>query len=938
MPSVSVVLTSFNHGRYIREAIESVLNQTFQDFELIVWDDASVDDSWEIIRSYNDSRLRAYRSPENKGAVFAVNQAIFQIAKGKYVAIHHSDDVWELDKLEKQVTFLETNADVGAVFTNAQPIDQRGAPLADASHFYYSIFNQPNRSRHEWLRFFFLSGNALCHPSILIRKHCYDVCGPYLDTLAVLPDFDMWVRVCTKYEIHVMPDRLIKFRILDGDMNASGDRPVTRIRRFNELNDVLQRYRNIAEKNEIFKIFPDSISYDRGEDTDPEYVLARVCLESAPHFVRHLLAIEILFDILKNPVRRQVLETIYGFSSHDFIAITGQYDPFSREELLNLQSNAAERDGQIARLNQTVTERDGRIASLNQTVTERDGRIASLNQTLTERDGQIASLNQTLTERDGQIASVNQAVTAQRGQIASIYCSNSWHLTRPLRALRQIPVWLRGRALRRFTHNTCTAVRGEIRRRGLARFVSGIPYYLRNYRIYTALLASRAPAADGGLFSAIALAPRDIRLHPELAGIGDPIDASVTVVIPTLNAGIEFHWLLRKLRTQRGLREIEIVIVDSGSTDGTVARARAAGNNVVEIPPADFSHSYARNTGADAAHGDYLLFMVQDAYPIGDYWVYGILRYLLDHADEKLVAASCAEYSRSDSDMMYDSMINTHYRFLGCLDYDRIGEYHGDDHMSLRAYGQLSDVSCLIPRETFARYRYRGDYAEDLDLGIRLIKDGFRVAMLASVKAIHSHNRPAYYYLKRSFVDVIFLVRQFNDFVYPHVESERGLIAGIVSVGAHLSDWRSGFDGAGSERVLHDELSEWIGAWRSSFVELHLGRPSRLGDTRLDAYIDSLAERYLSPISKGLDKNASYEMRRFLDAFLARIEHFNTFAAGVYGSQDPFLRRGLRDAVLKIFGATAGSALGFMYLDLARTEGVERQMAEAISNELRAGI
>jgi glycosyltransferase involved in cell wall biosynthesis len=896
MPSVSVVLTSFNHGRYIREAIESVLNQTFQDFELIIWDDASVDDSWEIIRSYNDSRLRAYRSPENKGAVFAVNQAIFECAQGKYIAIHHSDAVWEPDKLEKQVIFLDTNADVGAVFTNAQPIDQRGAPLADESHFYYSIFNQPNRSRHEWLRFFFLNSNALCHPSILIRKQCYDVCGPYLDTLAQLPDFDMWVRLCAKYEIHVMADRLIKFRTLDGGMNAGGIGPVTRIRHFNELNEVLQRYRHLAEQNEIFKIFPDSISYDRGEDTDPEYVLARVCLESAPHFIRHLLAIEVLFDILKNPVRRQALETIYGFSSHDFIAITGQYDPFSREELLNLQTIAAERDGQIARLNQAVT------------------------------------------QRDGQIASVNQVVTAQRRQIANIYCSNSWHLTRPLRALRQLPVWLRGRALRRFTHNAYTAVRGEIRRRGLAGFVSSVPYYLRNYRIYIALLASRAPAADGGLFNAMAPAQRDIRLHPELAGIGDPIDASVSVVIPTLNAGLEFHWLLRKLRTQRGLREIEIVIVDSGSSDGTIERARDAGCTVVEIPLADFSHSYSRNTGADAAHGDYLLFMVQDAYPIGDYWIYGILRYLLDHSDEKLVAASCSEYSRSDSDMMYDSMINTHYRFLGCLDYDRIGEYHGDDHMSLRAYGQLSDVSCLIPRETFACYRYRGDYAEDLDLGIRLIKNGFRIAMLASVKVVHSHNRPAYYYLKRSFVDVIFLVRLFDDFVYPHVVSERGLIAGIVSVGARLSDWLSGFDGAGSERVLHQDVSEWIRAWRSSFVELHLGKHSRLGDTRLDAYIDSLADRYLSSISEELDKDARYEMRRFLDAFLARIEHFNTFAAGVYGSQDAFLRRGLRDAVLKIFGATAGSALGFMYLDLARSEGVERKMAETISNELRAGI
>lgn len=367
MPQISVILTSFNHGRFIREAIESVLNQTFQNLELIIWDDASVDDSWEIIQSYNDSRIRAYRNPENKGPVFGVNKAIFEIAQGEYIAIHHSDDAWETDKLQKQVDFLEANQGIGAVFTNAQIIDERGAPLADATHFYYNIFSQPNRSSHEWLRFFFLSGNALCHPSILIRRQCYEDCGPYLDMLAQIPDFDMWVRLCSKYEIHVLDGRLVKFRILDGEMNASGNRPLVRIRSANENYKLLQRYRSIAGKDRIFKIFPDFISYDRQGDTDAEYILAKVCLESAPYFQMQLLAIDILFDILNNPLRRKIVERVYGFSSGDFITITGQCDLFSREEILRLQAAVTERDGQIADLTQAVTERDGQIANLTQT-------------------------------------------------------------------------------------------------------------------------------------------------------------------------------------------------------------------------------------------------------------------------------------------------------------------------------------------------------------------------------------------------------------------------------------------------------------------------------------------------------------------------------------------------------------------------------------------
>ena len=180
--------------------------------------------------------------------------------------------------------------------------------------------------------FFFLSGNALCHPSILIRKQCYEDCGPYLDMLAQLPDFDMWVRLCSKFDIHVMEDRLIKFRVLDNEMNTSGNRPATRIRSRIEYHKVLQRYRLIINKVNVFKIFPHIIRFDRGENTDPEYILANVCLESTPSCPRHFLALEIFFDILTDPSRRCMLEKVYGFSLNNFLAISGRFDPFAREE------------------------------------------------------------------------------------------------------------------------------------------------------------------------------------------------------------------------------------------------------------------------------------------------------------------------------------------------------------------------------------------------------------------------------------------------------------------------------------------------------------------------------------------------------------------------------------------------------------------------------
>lgn len=531
-----------------------------------------------------------------------------------------------------------------------------------------------------------------------------------------------------------------------------------------------------------------------------------------------------------------------------------------------------------------------------------------------------------------------KALDDRQRELNGIYNSSSWRLTRPLRAARRYATAFARRAPLRLIPNTLRAVRGGIARHGLIGFVLRAPEYLRSRRTYFAMLRARSPRADADKFSATPPTLSDIRLHPDLMGVGTTIDAKVSVVIPTLNAGLEFSWMLRKLRAQRGVREIEIVIVDSGSKDQTVQFSRDAGAKVIEILPSEFSHSYARNLGADNATGDYVLFMVQDAYPIGDQWMHGMLRFLQDHAQDKLMAVSCAEFSRSDSDMMYDSMINTHYKFLGCLEYDRIGQWRGDDHMALRSHGQLSDVSCLISRDCFQKYRYRGDYAEDLDLGIRLIKDGFHVAMLASVKVVHSHNRAAYYYLKRSFVDVIFLVGLFDDFSYAHCSSLPGLLAGVQSTATHIATWLDELRQDAAGRTLGDELGDWILGARTALADLRLGQPVSLGDERLDAFVNTAAQRFLGTDALVLDAGAREEARRFSDSFIGRLDHFNQFAREVYGQQDTLLRKELSDVVRKTFGATVGSALAFYCLDHMDEKNKMHETAQAIRSELTAGI
>lgn len=326
MPLISVIVPSYNHEKYIGHTIESILGQTFQDFEIIIADDCSKDQTVKEIKKFGDSRIKLFQFEKNQGGSVVVNHCI-RFSKGKYIAILCSDDVFLPAKLEKQLAVLETEPEISAVFSLVQIIDEDGNEF-QGTHTSSEIFKQPNRTRYEWLNHFFYKRNCLCHPSVLIRKECYQSIGNYNESYAQLPDFDFWIRLCRKYEIHILQESMVKFRIRNNEANASGFNPQNLIRSQWELGHILKNYCNLSIAD-FHKVFPGVLDPGETDEALVPFFVAKLALEvdSVPY---RFFALETLFNLLADPNIARKLDEKYKFTYIDFIKLTSQYDLFKQ--------------------------------------------------------------------------------------------------------------------------------------------------------------------------------------------------------------------------------------------------------------------------------------------------------------------------------------------------------------------------------------------------------------------------------------------------------------------------------------------------------------------------------------------------------------------------------------------------------------------------------
>jgi glycosyltransferase involved in cell wall biosynthesis len=192
----------YNCESYVGTAIESILGQTFKDFELLVIDDGSSDSSADIAESFADNRIKVVRNDKNRGIAYALNEGIAH-STGEYIARMDSDDIARNDRLEKQVHILDQTSMPSLCHSNYREIDKDGIPIVDCAQNHRGL---PT----EWL---LLWGNPIAHPSIMFSREALQRANAqYISASEPAEDYDLWTRLFRKVAFQYSCEPLLSYR------------------------------------------------------------------------------------------------------------------------------------------------------------------------------------------------------------------------------------------------------------------------------------------------------------------------------------------------------------------------------------------------------------------------------------------------------------------------------------------------------------------------------------------------------------------------------------------------------------------------------------------------------------------------------------------------------------------------------------------------------
>ena len=415
--------------------------------------------------------------------------------------------------------------------------------------------------------------------------------------------------------------------------------------------------------------------------------------------------------------------------------------------------------------------------------------------------------------------------------------------------------------------------------------------------------------------------PNHTRLRPK--------GPTSSVIILTKTPPPDFDQTLQGLRRQVGIADPEIIIINSGGSDLSDLSEKYRAN-VLNISAEEFHHSSTRNLGAETATADYVFYMSDDAIPASNWLLSSMIKLL--ESDKNVAAATARQIARSDADLMACQALWEHYRMLNLRKDRVVGTAHFDELTATerRQICQIDDVCSCYRRDILLKYKFaRVSYAEDLELGIRLVRDGYKLAQLYSTGVIHSHNRPPNYYLKRTYIDVKTLSGLIEyDLTIRH--DSLTLPAILESIICLYNALSSAIDDLKEHALYGGDIS-----WVLSSIEKQM-KSSRTTIIRESS--ENEISNFLDQIASVARVNLTREPRQNIygERYVASVRIFAEWLLEtrprITGVEDDFI-----ETLYKLLGTQIGGILAEYYLS-ARSIGLPDERLEELDRFLSSGI
>lgn len=244
MPQVTVIIPTYNRSILLNNSVASVLSQTYRDFELLVIDDSSTDDTHDVMAKLADRRVQYIKNTSNKG-IPAIRNIALSNTNGKYIAFLDDDDEWMLDKLEKQLNIIENSSkSLGCVYTGCNFVftDDKSLNQVTVPRYRNKILKE------------LLLDNFIVTSSTLLKAECFEKVGMFDESIPFAEDYDMWIRIAQEYEFDFVRSPMINYRIHRNSISSNNKATIIGLERLLKKHEKLFLQNKEAYSNHLLRI------------------------------------------------------------------------------------------------------------------------------------------------------------------------------------------------------------------------------------------------------------------------------------------------------------------------------------------------------------------------------------------------------------------------------------------------------------------------------------------------------------------------------------------------------------------------------------------------------------------------------------------------------------------------------------------------------------